>query len=401
MHPIRRPKVCFVFIAQRHQILHGVSIAAALARSGRIDVHVAATTSDHLDYIRELVSRLGGAALTYHRLWPDGPLFRGGRSVAPKAAALALNLKLFRRFDVIVTPERTSLLLKRLGLRRQIFIHTDHGAGDRAVGYEPRIALFDMVLLAGEKQRRRMQAAGLLREDGYAIVGYPKFDVVDAIRAEPPALFADDRPVVLYNPHFHPELGSWRRFGLGVLEQFAASADYNLIFAPHIRLFDGAPPRMREAAERFADCGNIHVDLGGERSVDMTYTNVADVYLGDVSSQVYEFLRRPRPCLFLNAPGAPWEDDENYAHWRTGPVVDQVHDLGRAVDQARLNHAAFAPAQRSAFARTFDLLGSSSERAASAILDCLARRLSHSQFTREEAGPDYAPAGAPVFSNQP
>lgn len=29
----------------------------------------------------------------------------------------------------------------------------------------------------------------------------------------------------------------------------------------------------------------------------MTYTPAADIYLGDVSSQSYEFLLDPRPCL--------------------------------------------------------------------------------------------------------
>jgi hypothetical protein len=364
-----RPQVCFLFIAQRHQVLHGVSLAVELARSGLIDVHVAAATRGHFDYLQRLVQALGGARLTYHRLWPEEALPLRRRSIPPKAAVLALNLPLLRRFDVIVTPERTSLMLKAMGLRRQMFVHTDHGAGDRAIGYEARIAQFDLVLLAGDKQKERMRAAGLIREGAYAVVGYPKFDVVDRLDAEPPALFGDPRPIVLYNPHFEPELGSWSRLGLSVLEQFAASPDYNLIFAPHVRLFDGAPHRTRQAAQRFAACPNIHVDLGGERACDMTYTRMADVYLGDVSSQVYEFLRAPRPCLFLDAHGVDWAGDENYAHWRFGPVIGEAAGICAAVDRARASHPAFQPAQVHGFSRTFDLDGSSSERAAAAILE--------------------------------
>ena len=369
-----RLKACFLFIAQRHQVLHAISSAVELARTGKVEVHVAAATQDHLDHIEHLVERLGGADLTCHRLWPEKALPLGQRAIPPKAAVLALGLPLLSRFDVIVTPERTSLMLKRLGLRRQLFIHTDHGAGDRAVGYEPRIAQFDLVLLAGQKQRDRMQAAGLLREGGYAVVGYPKFDVVDAMAAPSPTLFAEHRPVVLYNPHFHPDLSSWRRFGARVLEQFAASPDYNLIFAPHVRLFEGAPAREREALMAFGRHPNIHVDLGGERAFDMTYTGMADVYLGDVSSQVYEFLRRPRPCLFLNAHGVRWEGDENYAHWRFGPVVGDAADICRAVDLARLGHDLLAADQKAAFEPTFDLQGYSSARAAAAIIGHLEAR---------------------------
>ena len=370
IRPPLRPKVCFLFIGHRYQILHGASVAAELARSGLVDVHVAGATAHHVEDARRLVEGLGAQGLTYHRLWR----LQSRRSVAPKLAVLALNLELFARFDAIVVPERTSLLLRWMGLRRPLFIHTDHGAGDRAVGYENRIREFDLVLLAGEKQRRRMKAAGIIREGEYAVVGYPKFDLVDSLDGAPPTLFAEPRPVVLYNPHFHPALGSWRRFGLSVLEQFAASPDYNLIFAPHMRLFDGAPRRMIETLSPYLDRPNIHIDLGGERSRDMTYTRMADVYLGDVSSQVYEFLRTPRPCLFLSARRTHWAEDENYAHWRFGPVLERAAHLCAAVDTARRRHPDFIAAQTAAFADTFDLRGRASQRAAEAILARLASR---------------------------
>lgn len=367
--PPMRPQVCFLFIAQRHQMLHGVSLAVELARSGMVDVHVAVATRGHYDYLQRLVRSLGGARMTYHRLWPEDALPLKRRSIPPKAAVLALNLPLLRRFDVIVTPERTSLMLKTMGLRRQLFVHTDHGAGDRAVGYEPRIAQFDLVLLAGEKQRERMGAAGLIREGDYAVVGYPKFDVVDRLNPELPVLFAQKRPTVLYNPHFSETLSSWPEHGMEVLEQFAASPDYNLIFAPHVRLFDGAPQKVRRALEAFAGHSNIHVDLGGERACDMTYTRMADVYLGDVSSQVYEFLREPRPCLFIDAQGVDWRGDENYAHWAFGPVVRSARDICEAVTDARIDHPAYKTAQVRGFSHTFDLSGAASERAAAAIIE--------------------------------
>jgi hypothetical protein len=363
-----RPQVCFLFIAQRHQMLHGVSLAVELARTGAVDVHAAVVSNGHHDYLQRLVRALGGAQITYHRLWPEDALPLRRRSIPPKAAVLAFGLPLLRRFDVIVTPERTSLMLKSMGLRRQMFVHTDHGAGDRAVGYEPRISQFDLVLLAGEKQRERMGAAGLIREGGYAVVGYPKFDVVDSLGGDAPALFAEARPTVLYNPHFHAQLGSWPGHGMSVLEQFARSRDYNLVFAPHVRLFDGAPARLRRQLLAFADHPHIHVDLGGERACDMTYTRLADVYLGDVSSQVYEFLRIPRPCLFIDGAGLEWRGDENYAHWGFGPVIQSSDAILAAVDGARATHELFRPAQVQGFSRTFDLSGRSSERAAAAIL---------------------------------
>jgi hypothetical protein len=387
---VAQSKVCFLFIAQQHQVLHAISLAAELSRSSRHEIHVAAATGRHLDYIRAAMRRLGAGRVRYHRLWPEEVLPLGRRSIPPKAVALGLNLPLLSQFDAIVTPERSSLMLKWMGLRDQIFIHTDHGAGDRAVGYEARIAQFDLVLLAGEKQKRRMAQEGLLHDGGYAVVGYPKFDAVDALAAAqpPPSLFADPgRPTVLYNPHFHRELSSWRRFGMDVLKQFAGSTDYNLIFAPHVRLFDGARAQAREAVMRFGDHANIHVDLGGERAWDMTYTRMADLYLGDVSSQVYEFLRQPKPCLFLNATGVDWRGDENYAHWSFGPVLDGAEGLIAELDTARASHSRFAPAQRAAFADTFSLAGPASKRAAAAVSDYLQARTARPQVEDLPARP--------------
>ena len=56
----------------------------------------------------------------------------------------------------------------------------------------------------------------------------------------------------------------------------------------------------------------------------MTYMLAADIYLGDVSSQVYEFLLEPRPCIFLNGHNVPWQDNPYYSHWTLGQVIDDV-----------------------------------------------------------------------------
>lgn len=49
------------------------------------------------------------------------------------------------------------------------------------------------------------------------------------------------------------------------------------------------------------------VDLDSPRLVEMTYTLTADIYLGDLSSQLYEFLIRPRPVAFINAHRVDWQ----------------------------------------------------------------------------------------------
>lgn len=376
-----RPKVCFLYIAQTHQILHSLPIAVALARGWPgLDVEIAATTQEHLDYARALLKALGGAPIA-SRLLPPAWL-RGVRlkedSTPPKALMLAANALALGRMDAIVTPERTTTLLRKLGVRKPLLVYTQHGAGDRGGVFEPRLRQFDLVMAAGPKQRDRMVGGGWVKPENCAMVGYPKFDIIDALPGSPMPTFPDAKPIVVYNPHFHATLGSWPRFGVSVLEQFAADDRFNLIFAPHIRLFDGASPAMLAALAPFRNHPRIHIDLGGPAAIDMTYTRAADIYLGDVSSQIYEFLRTPKPCLFLNPTNAAWQGDESFYHWLYGPVLSSTDHLIDAVEAARVGHAAYVEIQKAGFAESFDLQATpSSERAARAIADRLTARARH------------------------
>uniref|UniRef100_B0T2J8 Glycerophosphotransferase n=1 Tax=Caulobacter sp. (strain K31) TaxID=366602 RepID=B0T2J8_CAUSK len=370
-----RLKVCFLYIAQTHQILHSLPIAIALARGWPdIDVHIATTTQEHLDYVRRLLELLNVPPIPSRLLPPAWlrDLRLKGASTPPKALMLAANARRLGRYDAIVTPERTTALLRKLGVRDCKLVYTQHGAGDRGGPFEPRLKLFDLVMAAGPKQRDRMLAEGWVTPQTCAMVGYPKFDIIDALPASPLPVFPDAKPTVLYNPHFHPTLGSWTRWGRQVLEQFAADDRYNLIFAPHIRLFEGADPETIEALRPFIGHPRMHLDLGGPAAIDMTYTRAADIYLGDVSSQVYELLRTPKPCLFLNPSHAAWEGDESFHHWRYGPVLDEVDGLVDAIASAERTHGDYVEAQKRGFAESFDLQETpSSVRAAQAIVDRL------------------------------
>ncbi|MET0272746.1 MAG: glycerophosphotransferase [Phenylobacterium sp.] len=377
-HARRRRRVCFLFIAQPHQVLHSLPIALALAHGWpEIEVEIAATSQTQLDYVTDLIRRLGAPALPQRLLgpaWLRG--FRpGGASIPLKVPMLLANLPVLARYDAIVCPERTTVLIRDLGLRRPALIYTQHGAGDRGGTFEPRLRRFDLVMASGPKTYGRTVGPGLAKAEDCAVVGYPKFDIVEALKTPPPKLFAQDRPIVLYNPHFDPALSSWPGEGLKVLDAFAADPRYNLIFAPHVRLFDGDHPD-RAAVARFEGLPNIHVALSGQAMIDMTYARMADVYLGDVSSQVYEFLRVLRPCVFLNGHHVAWQGDEDYRHWLYGPVVEQASDVLNAVDRSRAEHAArWKAEQQAGFAETFDLQArTSSERAAEAIVRRMDRR---------------------------
>lgn len=368
---------------QIHQIAHSLPIALAMAQLGH-EVLVAASS----DAIVAEIARLAGpdrlATIKIVRLDVQRASSRlaerllGQLVPARKLVIYRDNLDFFRSLNVLVVTERTSLLLKqRYGLHDLKMVLADHGAGDRAIGFGSSAAAFDHILAAGPKIRDRLIAEAGVDPANITITGYAKFDTTGADRPVLP-MQTNGRPTVLYNPHLSPHLSSWYKLGRTVMDQFAASSRYNLIFAPHIMLFHRrfvvTIDRLRidrpgKLDPRWLAAPNIHIDTGSAALTDMTYTRAADVYLGDVSSQVYEFLREPRPCLFLNAHAVPYRDDPNYAHWQAGPVLESADDLDAQIDHAIASHAATYRAQQERlFAYTFDLTDEpSGMRAARAI----------------------------------
>ena len=368
---------------QIHQVAHSLPIAMRLADGDSAAAIIVATTSPRLrDEVERLAGGRIGSTIELVELGLRRPLSKvlarlaGGLVPAAKLLIYRDNLDFFRSLDVLVVAEKTSLILKsRYGLDRLKIIHTRHGAGDRAIGFDAASARFDHVLVSGPKVRDRLIGEARVAADRISVIGYPKFDLFGATSATRPA---GERPVVLYNPHVSPHLSSWYKLGREVLDWFAAHPNYDLIFAPHVMLFErrmvATVDRLRvdfpgTIDPRILAAPNIHVDLGSRASTTMEYLGRADIYLGDVSSQAYEFLIRPRPCVFLNAHHLPWQGDPNYAIWRAGPVIERVDQLGVALAEAQEQQdSVYAPIQREIFDASFDLTDQpSAKRAAAAV----------------------------------
>ena len=371
-----------------HQIGHTAPIIVELLRSGWPgEIVVVSSSPAQTEQVRRIISVDDHRGLSFACSPPPRLATRldrlfGKALPLERLGALVANRTLFQSLDALVVPETTSAFLKtHLGLNDLKLIYLPHGAGDRAVGFRSVTRAFDFVLLPGEKVRDRMLENGLIQSNNHAIIGYPKFDAVPT--AEPQPVFDNGRPTVLYNPHFDPKLSSWYGMGKGVLDWFAGQSIFNLIVAPHVMLHRRRVhvsvehrriARVGDLARRYADVPHIHIDTGSQRSIDMSYTRQGDIYLGDASSQVYEFLTRPRPCLFLNSHGAEWREDPNYAHWHMGDVIDSVADLPAALQRALAFPDAYAAEQAEAMRRTFAInTRSSSGRAAEAIARFLDR----------------------------
>ncbi len=378
-------RIAFLFNHEQiHQVAHSLPIALALARGGYQGEIIVATTTPRLaSEVRRLGGSLIGAPITHVELGVSSlstlcSTLLGSLVPAHKVLIYRDNLSFFRSLDVLVVAEKTSLILKTIyGLTSLKIVHTRHGAGDRAIGFDKASAGFDHVLCSGQKIRERLIRDAGVRQERISVVGYPKFDRITTsaslLRPEPA------RPIVLYNPHPSPHLSSWYRHGRAVLDFFVDNEDYQLIFAPHVMLFERpfvvTIDRLRIdrpgiISHKYLRSPNIHIDLGSRSSTDMSYTQAADIYLGDVSSQVYEYLYRPRPCLFLDSHQRKWRGDPNFEHWNAGPVITKPEELAKGLNEALATHVSHYQAVQLAMRdHSFDLSERpSSLRAAEAIV---------------------------------
>jgi CDP-Glycerol:Poly(glycerophosphate) glycerophosphotransferase len=345
-----------------HQVPHVAPIAFALSRlRPEWHVEVMCSTPAEADFAAEIATLYPGHGAAISRL--RVPLL--ARAVDPlvrqvafyrKLAVQRANMDLFASFDALAVPEMTSLSLRadpRMAGVRLIF--TGHGAGDgygRAVGmFDPRIDLFDLALLPGPRIAGELAALGRFRHCRHAVVGYPKLEI--AALGQGRDLFGNGRPTVLYNPTQTRAASSWFRFGPAVLDFFIASREYNLIFAPHVLLFKRSWTRGARLPRRFRSTGTVLIDTGSRASVDLSYLQAADIYLGDLSSQVYEFVARPRPCVFLDPIGVDYRDDPGFRSWSFGPVVRDVAHLGEALRRAAAEFPRYRPLQEEARDRNF------------------------------------------------
>lgn len=347
-------RILFLFIGEPHQIFHALPIAAEMAATGW-DVEVAVASARHLPVVEQVAAAYPGFAPRITLLGQRG-ISRWLRDRAvirhPRLPILFGALLFLRQFDAIIVPERTTTAIRHFLPRRTRLIFTPHGAGDRAITFDARDRHFHFALVAGEKSEQRMLDAGTIRPGHYAVNGYVKMDLMRRLQTSRVRLFSNGRPTVLYAPHFRRDLSSWDRFGHDIIGWFSAQDRYNLVVAPHIRLFAEASDAERAAVMALAVPQKILIDLQSDRLFDMSYTSDADIYLGDVSSQVYEFLATPRPCVFLNAHGAQWVGHPDYLFWTLGDVVDDLAGLPRALDQAAAHHPGYLNAQRERLAES-------------------------------------------------
>jgi len=363
--------VAFLFLGEMLLIPHLLPIAEALAARGDIPIEAWVSTSAHEELLANWVR---GRDVRVRR----APGFRrvrqasaGANPVLPnKLMLLAGMAPILARRPVAVCAEQTSLWLPALLPLRTRFVKTAHGAGSMSARTDRRRRAAALTLVPSEAEGQGLIANGVDPAKVH-VTGYVKSAFRH--RTPPTTLFSDKRPILLYAPHWQPHRSSWPHWGRHVVERLVACDGWNIIFAPHQRLVENAP-ELRAVLGSVAHLPHVHCDLDSFAMVDGSYTAAADIFIGDTSSQVVEFMATPRPCLFLNPQRTAWQGQSSYAQWRCGQVIDDLDLLLPAIAGARALQPAFEPIQRAFAARQLgDTSGRAAERAAALIARLLER----------------------------
>lgn len=365
-----RADVAFLFLGEMLLVPHLWPIVEALARARPdLSIDLWISTSAHEALIGGWLQS-GGHGNVHMRRAPGfrvHPTVRPGEKpdLPPKMPMLLRLARHIWNVPVVVCAEQTSLWLPRLLPMRAQFVFTVHGAGPLNYNGDGRLRHASRLFVPSDYLTRDHVAHGIRREN-IVVTGYAKSAFRPSVVAAD--IFAVARPVLLYTPHWQRYRSSWWEWGRPIVDMLAAQDRYNVILAPHQRLFEQDEEALAYL-NGFAHLPHVHIDSGSFAMVDGSYTQMADLYLGDSSSQIIEYLARPRPCVILDTPDMDWKPDD---YRRCGAVVRRLDDLWPAITAAAADHAAYRDFQQ-AFAR--DALGDADQdaprRSAQAIIDLL------------------------------
>ena len=358
-------KIAFLYVAEPYQCYHVAAVSSALAQLPNVSVTEFVSfpeTAFHLDRIRHRNGLAGHIERGELKMPVRASFLRRMRRLdAEREIVMRANIERLEQFDAVVATEYSAGALREMGLRKPALILIQHGAGDREVNDEHLIRQFDLSLVSGPKIAESFLAKKLATAAQTRIIGYPKFDAVEKQNVQKAVPANSGRPIALYNPHYKKALSSYRTCLEPLVEAVNRLDRYDLLIAPHIKIFHKDFGRRRRQFEKVVG-DHVRLDAASSAMLDMTHTARASLYIGDVSSQVYEFLITPRPCIFLNPHKVEWRNNPHFRHWTLGDVVERAEDIYLALAQAESRHVLYRERQVRMIQETF---GSQPKRGAS------------------------------------
>ena len=326
-------KIVFPFLYGTHQLYHSAMTAMELTLQDKnLDVLCVSCNKEHTEILNEIKEKYPETRTEIVELKQPFryKYLNYKKKKYPSVNAMVKKGKrFFKEADIVVTTSHGTIkMFKKYGIVSPKFIYQYHGSGGREYSFDLELSKYDMIFVTGEFTKNGLIKKKISHENKVKIVGYPKFDFPidkDKIKKK---LFKKDLPIVLYSPHWEPELSSYKKYAKDVLEYFSKQEKYNLIFAPHLLVSHWKNRFGYNIDFQDYSSDNIVVDFGSKFSTNGTYLSISDMYIGDVSSMVYEFIaRKPKPCIFFNAHGIEWQNNPDYKFWNFGTVFNTFSEF--------------------------------------------------------------------------
>ena len=238
----------------------------------------------------------------------------------------------------------------------------EHGAGftfgNKHTSYAGGEGKNNVVLFCNTNQQVHAANMRTYPDTPQVIVGCPKLD--PWLQRGPRQW--DDYPTVAFSFHWDCHVAPETRSGFpyyrkSLVELSRKARDWRMLGHGHPRLWDEIAPFWRgcriDAVRDFCDV-----------------VSLADVYVCDASSTIYEFAALGRPVVVLNQPTYRRHVKFGLRFWDDIPgiQVDHPRDLYEAINQA-VQGDTFGPVREQVTAKVYPHLGESSDIAAAAIAD--------------------------------
>jgi hypothetical protein len=254
------------------------------------------------------------------------------------------------------------------------FIRMDHGVGFTFNGHKGYVAgnglMSRVKLFLAQSEYVRAKAAARNPKMPQVVIGTPKLDEW----ADRARVAHHGKPIVVISFHWNgekvtPEAGTAFAHYRSILPELARQTDFTVVGHGH--------PKFRAVLEAEYEAHGIETIWDFAEVM-----RIADVYVNDCSSTLYEFCVTGKPVVVLNAPWFRREIKGDIRFWDyadVGPQVDEPHQLLDGIRVALGSQKSGKPedvfchhaARQKAVADLYPFLGSSAQRAAGAILGFL------------------------------
>ena len=305
-------------------------------------------------------------------------------SAALTARLVSRRSARLRRWDLYMNADPWDPVTLLRCRRRVNFFHGVAGKYDLEcpVGLPFDFHIYDRLAFPNAGRMRRYVAAGLVRPERAALVGFPKLDALVNARVSPREQAASlgldpSAPTAIYAPTFSPE-SSLQQHGEDIVRSLLA-AGCNTIVKLHDRSLDPDPRYSggrdwRARFEAFAANRRFHFAARGDSG---DYLLASDVMVTDHSTIGFEFCALDRPLIVFDVPellAAARIDRGRVRLLRSAAeVVPDVGEMKGAIERALRQPQARRRERAAAVAEVFHDPGRATARALALCYELLDR----------------------------